>query len=195
VSTPLLYLPDAISLILLLVVLSLLRSLAVMHIRQELAALRNEALLYWAGAGQSLGHEAYMGLCRRIRSRIQMSECLSPAFVFWLGRPSKSVASNVDRKLEGNYREQLQRELEAIAGIAARSKMRRFNLEADVSYGTFYLTGSISGWMLLAPVLFRMLVRASRYRSGNRVDRIFDMAERVLSRAGRRAYLLARTAG
>jgi hypothetical protein len=192
---PFLYFPDAISLILLLAVLGLLRSLAVMHIRQELVALRNEALLFWAGTGLDLRHAAFIGLRRRINSRIDICERLSPAFLWWIHRSSGGAASNRRRELEADYLEAVERELEGIAEAGIRNRILRFNLEGDVSFGTFYVTGSLSGWMLMTPLFCRMIIRVAGYKSGSRVDCFFDMAERVLSRAGRRAHLLTEATG
>ena len=190
---PFLYFPDAITLLLMLAALSLLRSLAVIHVRQELTALKNELLAYWARTGRPFEHPAHAGLRRRINSRIAYCGSLSPALVYWTQRFDRVAVANRYRNLASECSGVVEKELDEIAEKSIKSRISRFNLEGDVSFGTFYLLGSISGWMLMTPLFLRMLIRVGRHKSSNRVDYFFDVAEKVLARTGRRAHLRAQS--
>ena len=61
-SLPFIYLPDAVTLILLLVAFQMLRKIAVDHIRQELSLIREKLLLYWLLHELDLKEAGYIAL-------------------------------------------------------------------------------------------------------------------------------------
>ncbi len=60
-------------------------------------------------------------------------------------------------------------------------------METSLSLGTFFVTASLSGWVLLLAILPGMIKRTFAHHDRYRTDSFFDMAERVLSRLGRQA--------
>src|SRR4029434_6032477 len=81
---PFLYLPDAISLMLLWVALSLLRQSAVEHLRMELDRLRKGALEYWLETYAPLADSAYVSLRSVIDSTDRIADKFSPGRLFFV---------------------------------------------------------------------------------------------------------------
>jgi len=188
---PFLYLPDALSLTLLIIVLVLLRRAAVVHVRQELAKIRNEALLFWSGNSLHLGSPAYRCLKAQIISAARVADKLSPARLLVASRLSRMPAR---AGLAVHPGESLEHYLRLINDNAVRKELRRIQLEIQLSLGVFYLLGSVSGWMLSLWLGVRVSRRTFSRRSHNSFDNLFDLAERLFAVIGRRAQSLSRTA-
>jgi len=192
-NLPFLYLPDAVTLILLLLALGMLRSTAVGNIRQELLVIRKELLTFRLDCGRHGAEPAYLALRNLVDSSIRLAPELSPArllFVFRLQRklakrgmslplPNPSLAVN-DRIEEAKIRN-------------VRTKLKRLQMELNLGVGTYFLLGSVSSWLLMFVIVPKVVRRSFSHHPGHRVDAFFDMIERVLSRLGRRALWLAST--
>jgi hypothetical protein len=187
VLMPFLYLPDAVSLFLVFVVLSLLRHSALTHFRQELVGIRNELLLFWCEKGFSPVHPAYSCLRGRIDAAIGFSSEISPARFFFIWRLCRNIEMRGDPYLPPDPASILEHHVRNVEEMAVRQKLRRIQLETDTALGMFFLFGSLSGWLLAAYVLLRVTRRLARRRSKERTDWFFDLFERILSRVGRRA--------
>ncbi len=179
-TLPFLYLPDAITLILLLVLLGMLRSVAIDHIRQDLLIIRKEILLYWMKHGLDHNERGYGTLVGLIDSTIRLAPILSPGrmvFTYKLQRkfPFPNPSREVSLLIEGT------------ANANGREILKRAHLEMNLELGAFFLIGSISGCLLLFTILPRILKRTISYNSNNRTDFFFDMVERVLGGIGRQA--------
>jgi len=188
---PFLYLPDAVSLALLFAALELLRRSAVDHVRQVSIGIRNEMLAYWMREGLPLSHPAYVRLRRQIDTSIRCADKVTPARLYFVSRWFRNAARCEDQSGFTDALAGLRRPTLDIEDTRVRDKVRRFDLELNASLGIFFLTASISGWILLLPILLRMIKRVARRRPKSRVDLFFDLAERILSRLGRRALTLA----
>jgi hypothetical protein len=179
-TLPFLYLPDAITLILLLVSFVVLRSVAVDHLRQELLIMRKEMLVHWMKNGLNHNESGYVALANLIDTSIRLAPKLSPgrlAFVYRLQKafPFPDPSREVSRLIE------------TTANANGREKLKRLQLEMNLGLGTFFCIGSLSGCFLLLVHLPRILKRAMSHHSENRTDFFFDMVERVLASIGRRA--------
>ena len=191
VFVPFLYLPDAVSLTLLLVLIGLLRRSAIIHVRQDLLRLRGEMFVWWVDKGLSLPNPAYMSLCKQIDSSVKLAPIFSPARLYFTLRLYRQLEKFGFSHLFSNPAAGFEQHIERIADSKTRDKLRRTQLEIDMSVGTLYLLASMSGWILTFPIFFRMITRSLSGTSENRVDKLFDLGERVLSRVGRRAQQLA----
>jgi len=186
-TLPFLYLPDAVTLILLLLVLDALRRVAVIHIRQELLIIRKEMLAFRLAGDPARVDAGYAALRRLIDSSITLAPRLSPArllFIYRLLR--KSVKRGSPAPPPDPAREVGDR----IAGASdrdCREKLRRLQMEMSLSLGTFFLVASLSGWALLLAAMPGMMKRSITHHPEHRTDAFFDMAERVLGRLGRHA--------
>jgi hypothetical protein len=186
---PFLYLPDALSLLLLLIVLTLLRQAAAEHLRQDLRRILEELSKYWRGEGLSLEDPVYASFRSLLVYDISLAERISPASHFFVFRLWRKQPSCVKKALEGSLNE---------AGVSVgeigeknvRARIRRFELETNLSLGFYYLLGSISGWMLTLWLAWRVLIRSFRSGRRNSVDDAFDLAERLVSRVGRIAQAI-----
>ncbi|HTY61924.1 MAG TPA: hypothetical protein VMG30_06670 [Acidobacteriota bacterium] len=186
-TVPFLYLPDAVTMILLLVVLGALRRLAIDHIRLEILILREELLLYWANCDLDFDDRGCRALRNLMESSIGLVPGLSPGrllFVYRLQRITprkKTVLSFPDPSFEVSSL------IERTANAKAREKLKRLQLEMNMALGIFFLMGSLSGLFLFFLVLSKMLGRTISHYQKNRTDVFFDMLERVLVRFGRQA--------
>jgi hypothetical protein len=185
-ALPFLYLPDAVTLVLLMLVLSELRKIAISHVRQELLIIRKEMLTFWLNNGLDRADEGYLALRGLIDSSIRLAPRLSPARLVFVWQLQKRMTRRGHPPPFPDERAAWLR-LGRIANQSSREKLRRLALEMTLALGTFVLIGSISGWAILLLVLPKMIRRSFAHRSGHRVDVFFDMAERMLSRVGRRA--------
>lgn len=188
---PFLYLPDALSLTLLFVALTLLRRSAIAHLRQELLRLRQEMILYWSCNELPFDHAAYQELRALLARVAELAPRLSPARFFFINRI-------VRRNRLGEMLPSQGGEL-ALIGLGsaeerkAKLKLQRLHLEMNLAVGTFFLLGSISGWMLLCSILIRVAFRKVTGRSAH-APTVFDLAEKLISRIGFDALNLARFA-
>jgi hypothetical protein len=188
---PFLYLPDAISLGLLLIVLDLLRRSAVIHLRQELLGIRNALFCYWSANQLPLSHPDYVNLLSRVESAVRLAHKLTPARLFFVTR----LVRKMERQgLKGPLRAQAQ-ELRACPNTAearkARERLRRIDLETNMLLGVFLLMASVSGWILLMAIAVRVIFRLFSRKSGSMVDYVFDLAEKLIARLGSRALKTA----
>ncbi len=184
-----LYLPDVISLVLLTVALTLLRSLAVAHCRQEIHRLRLELLLYWTSKGLYPPQPVYGNLTGQMSAGSELAEGLTPARLFLVRRKCRSISESAFRRLVPDWSQEPG--LRGLHDSKSRERLRRIQLEFDISLGMFFLFGSISGWMVTGGILFNVLRRMAARKPASRTDWAFDLVEKVFSRLGRRALRLA----
>ncbi len=180
-TLPFLYFPDAITLILLMVAFRLLRSAAVIHIRQELLIVHKEMLVYWLENRLDRTDRGYLALRNLIESCIRLVPRLSPArliFIYKLQRITVPFPS--PSREAGCF-------VECTANERGRAKLKRLQMEMNLALGTFILMGSLSGWFLLFIIIPKMLKRTIAQPKANRTDFFFDMLERMLGNLGRRA--------
>jgi hypothetical protein len=184
---PFLYLPDAVTLIFLLVTFSLLRSVAIHHINQELLTIREEMLFYWVKNGLDHKDKGYLALRNLIDASMSLVPRLSPArFVFiYLLRKRRSKTGRILGL--PNPSAECSRMVECIDNANGRKKLRRLQMEMNLALGTFFLAGSLSGWFLLFVLIPRMLRRTILHGRDHRTDFFFDLLERVLGTVGRQA--------
>jgi hypothetical protein len=183
-SLPFLYLPDAITLILLMIALSMLRSAAVIHIRQELLVVHKEMLVYWLDNRLDRTDRGYLALRSLIESSIRIVSRLSPARLLFVRRLQRRTAKS--GALPFSPSKEVNRLIECTADEKGRAKLKRLQLEMNLGLGTFILIGSLSGWFLLFIIIPRMLKRTIAQPKANRTDFFFDMLERMLGHLGRR---------
>ncbi len=182
---PFLYLPDAVTLILLLVVLGMLRRAAVDHIRQELLSIRREMLSYWLNNALDFSDCGYIALRNLIDSSLNLAPRLTPGRLLFLYRLHRNTALTLpDPSLEASLLIQ--------STANGREKLKRLQMEMNLGLGVFFLTGSISGWFLLLIIVSKMLKRTISHRKYDRVDFFFDMVEKVLLCFGRQAQQIGR---
>jgi len=183
-TLPFLYLPDAITLILLMIAFSMLRSAAIIHIRQELLSIHKKMLVHWLENGLDRTDRGYLALRNLIESSIRLAPQLSPGRLMFIHRLQRravkggalfsSPSCEVSRYIEGTLDEKGQAEL------------KRLQLEMDLVMGTFIIMGSISGWFILFVIMPKMLKRTIARHKVNRTDFFFDLLERMLGHLGRR---------
>jgi hypothetical protein len=186
-SLPFLYPPDAITLILFLLVFGLLRKAAIDHIRQELLALRSEILFYWMNNALDFNDCGYKALRNRIDASMALVPTLAPARLMFIYRLQKrgmedgTIVSLPDPFHEARLL------IESTADSDGRANLKRLQTEMNMRLGVFFLMGSLSGWFLLFILISKILRRALSHREGHRVDFFFDMVERILVSLGRQA--------
>lgn len=190
-TLPFLYLPDTVSLILLIVTLGMLRSAAVCHLRQELLVLRKELLILFLSGNGSLHDPLYADLKSLIETSMRLAPTLSPARLLFVFRYRRLLVKRGCLPPAPVHR--CVRVDSAAAGTEPkqREKLRRYRMELHLGLGTFFLLGSISGWGLLLTLIPGMIRRSLSHRPGHRIDTFFDLTERILGRIGRRALRLA----
>ena len=188
---PFLYLPDAVSLTLLFVALTLLRRAAIEHLRQELLRLRKEMILYWSGNELPFDHAAYQQLRALLAQVAELAPRLSPARFFFIHRLARRIGPAKELPLPAG---------ECSGGQSGSSgdrkaglKLQRLHLEMHLSVGAFLLLGSISGWMLLCSILVRLVLKKLGGRPARKVG-VFDLTEKLVSRVGFDAVKLVRFA-
>ena len=185
---PFLYLPDAISLALLISALTLLRHSAVSHCRQELHKLGLEMVLGLA-ENPSAAAGAGCSLRNRIFASAELAERVTPARLFFVDRfcsRTRISACRPPMRVTGAGSI-----LGSVEEPRARKKLQRILLESDITYGMFYLFGSLSGWALTILILFRLMRRMPSRKFSGRIDWTFDVLEKTFSYLGRRALMLA----
>jgi hypothetical protein len=190
-NLPFLYLPDAVTLILLLLALSMLRSAAVGNIRQELLIIRKEMLTFRLESGRERTEEAYTAFRRLVDSSIRLAPDLSPARLLFVLRLQRKLAKGGMSLPLPNPALEVSRCIDETAARDTRKKLKHLQMEMSLGLGTFFLLGSVSSWMLMSIIVPKVVRRSFARRPGHRVDAFFDIIERVLSRLGRRALWFA----
>ncbi len=188
---PFLYLPDAISLILLLLALSLLRRSALVHFEQEMNRLQVDLFHCRIDAGFPAGVPSYTNLRHRIRSAIECAARVSPARLFCVARLLRKTPGFEWEHTLPEWCTGLEDRVGPVSDKRTQERLQRIQMECSMNLGVFYLVASISGWILTATVLFHLSWRLFSRRRANRVDWLFDMMERVFIQLGRRAHWLA----
>jgi len=184
-TLPFLYLPDAVTLVLLILVLGELRKVAICHLRQELLILRKEMISFWLRSGLDRADAGYLALRDLIDVSIRLAPRLSPARLLFIHRMQKHGVKRWDPFPDpaGDVGARIRH----ILNQAGREKLQRLQTEMSLALGSFFLVGSVSGWVLLLVIVPKMIRRSFVHHSRDRADAFFDMTERLLSRAGRRA--------
>jgi hypothetical protein len=186
-TLPFLYLPDAITLILLILILGMLRSVAVSHIRQELLIIRKEMMTFWLNSSLKRSDAGYLALRGLIDSSIRLAPRLSPARLLFTYRIERKAARHGKALPLADPARKAQFAIDGTAPKNGREKLRRLQMEMNLGLGTFFLMGSISGWAVLLIVVLKLIKRSMAHHPAHRIDAFFDMAERILSRFGRLA--------
>ena len=190
-AVPFLYLPDAVSLLLLWTALSLLRELAVEHLRIDLVNLRNEAIEFGSAAGIPFEEPAYAGLQQLIDSTARLGSKISPARLFFVHRLWRRVLRSGPKDLVSDPIGDFERQAAGVPGKQVRDRLLRLRLEMVLKLGLFLLAGSVSGWILLLWLLVRIVWRLRSRPARERVDRFVDVWERLVSQLGRHTLTLA----
>ncbi len=186
-TLPFLYLPDAVTLILLLVALSMLRRVAIIHLRQELLIIRKEMISFWLNGGLEHKDAGYIALRGLIDSSIRIAPRLSPARLMFVYRLLRQRSKRGNPVPMSDPAREVGLRIDATADRHGREKLKRLQMEMNLGMGTFFLMGSVSGWVLLLVIVPRMAKRSIARHAHHSTDAFFDMTERVLSRFGRRA--------
>jgi hypothetical protein len=186
-----LYLPDAVSLLLLGVALLLLRKSAVEHLRMELDRLRSQTLDVWRASGASLEDSRYVGLQNLIDSSDRLAEKLSPARLYFVHRCWRKIVKSQHEGLFPYPLGEFERRLTTINDKRILETLAGLKLDLVMKLGVFLVAGSISGWISLFYLESRIIWRSRIWPAGNRVDRFMDFNERLVTRMGREAHRLA----
>ncbi len=186
-----LYLPDAISLVVLIIGLTLLRASAIAHCRQELHRLRLDLLLYWTERGLPARHYGYGNVIGQIVAASELIEALTPARLYFARRLFRRSIPGKRPCAPPECLQGMKPEFPSLPDPTASEKLRRVQLEFDLSCGIFFLLGSISGWMVTSGILLKLIRRMWARKPANRTDWAFDFMERVFSHEGRCALRLA----
>ena len=186
-TLPFLYLPDAVTLILLLVILIMLRKVAIAHIRQELMILHEEMLLYWLNNALDLKDPGYTGLCNLVDSCIRLAPRFSPGRLLFIFRLDRKMKREAVLQLLPDPSREVSRLIESTPNANGREMLRRLQLEMNMGLGVFFIMGSLSGWFLFFCIVPRVFKRTVSGRRRFRIDYFFNMMERVLTDLGRKA--------
>ncbi len=185
-TLPFLYLPDAVSLILLILVLGELRKIAILHLRQEMLIIRKELIVFWVKNGLNRNDRGYIALRGLLDSSIQIAPRLSPARLFFLTRLRDRRTKN-GHALPSSVPDVLVSFVGESSSRPTPDKLKRLQLDMNLALGTFYLAGSISGWGLSCLLLPKVIRRASARHAHHKIDAFFDLTERLIYRLGKRA--------
>ncbi len=186
-ALPFLYLPDAVTLVLLMLVLDALRRVAVLHIRQELIIIRKEMLAARLAGGPIGIDPGYVALRGLVDSSIALAPRLSPARLLFLYRLLRKSAKRGSPVPVSDSAREAWEHIEGGADRERRERLRRLHAEMSLSLGSFFLMASLSGWVLLLAAVPGMIKRSVVHHANYRTDVFFDMAERLLGRLGRHA--------
>jgi hypothetical protein len=190
-NLPFLYLPDAVTLILLMLALGMLRSAAVGNIRQELLIIRKEMLSVRLNCGRDGIDTGYLALRGLVDSSIRLAPELSPARLLFVFRMQRKLAKQGMPLPLPNPSLEVHRRIDESAMGNIRTKLQRLQMEMNLGVGTYFVLGSLSSWVLMSLIVPQVVRRSFAHHPGHRVDAFFDIIERVLSRLGRRALWLA----
>ncbi len=180
ISLPFLYLPDALSLTLLFIALTLLRLSAIAHLRQELVRLRKQMVLDCATGQVPASSAGYVQLRTLLVEASEFAPRLSPAHLFFVHREAARWRFNDQPAAATTESRGDQR--------ACETKLLRLRLDMHLAIGTYFLLGSISGWILSCLILIRI---SYRKLNGTSTQPAFDLAEKLISRSGFEALKLA----
>jgi hypothetical protein len=189
-TLPFLYLPDAVTIILLILVFTELRKVAICHIRQELLMIRKEMIAFRLNHEPDQADEGYLAFRDLLDSSIRFAPRLSPGRLLFAHRLQKRMR---EHGLPWPVPDPVRTAglcIDRIPDKSGRDKLRRLQTEMNLALGAFFLFGSISGWANVLLLVPKMVRRSLAHHPGNRIDAFFDMTERVLSLAGRRAQEL-----
>jgi hypothetical protein len=184
-TLPFLYLPDAFSLILLLVVLRMLRKAAIDHIQQELLVLRKDMLIFWIDNSLDCGERGYVALSNLLGSAAKLAPGLSPGRLIFIYRQLRMIDRSGTPLSFPDPMRDVRVLIEQIENIDAREKLKRIQMEMCLGMGMFFLLGSLSGWLLFWIIIARILKRTAAHYQNNRIDFFFDMIERAMESLGR----------
>jgi hypothetical protein len=187
---PFLYLPDAISLAIIVIALFLLRHLAIEHFRQELLKIRNKLILFCSDAKFPLDHPACLHIHNEITLLGRIVERISPANLFFIRRVCKDALRNDPRFVLPFAPDRLGEKLDKIANRRMAEKLLITQLEINLTLGSFYLLGSLSGWMISLRGLYKVAFRKLAGHPKRKLDKRMDMAERLISRIGYETFVL-----
>ena len=165
----------------------MLRSVAVSHIRQELLIIRKEMITFWLDRSLERSDAGYLALRGLIDSSIRFAPRLSPARLLFVYRLERKAAKQGNPLPIADAARMVSLIIDRTAHKNGREKLKRLQMEMSLGMGTFFLMGSISGWAVCFVVVLKMIKRSLAHYTVHRTDAFFDMAERVLSRFGRRA--------
>ncbi len=183
-AIPFLYFPDAVTLLLLLTVLGMLRSASIGRFRQELLVIRKEMLIFWVNNGLNPGDAGFRALRDLLECCLLIAPELSPGRLLFLRRlQKKATNSKIPLFLRDPSRE-VRLQIARTADAKGQEKLKRLQTETGLAVGTFCLVGSVSGWFLSFTIVVRMLKHIFVHCTGNRTDFFFDMLERVLGSLG-----------
>ena len=190
VPIPFLYLPDAISLAFIVIALHLLRHLAIEHFRQELLKIRNKMVLFCCDAGFPLDHPACLHIHDQITLLGGIAKRISPANLLYIRRvcaePFKNNPAHILSFAPGHFGEKLDK----IESIRIAEKLLTTQLEINLTLGSLYLLGSLSGWMLSSRFLYKIAFRKLAGHPKKKLDMRIDLAERFISRIGYKTLVL-----
>ncbi len=128
---------------------------------------------------------------RQINAASELTEGLTPARLFFVRRLCRGDFVGTGPGLLPERPQRLRPEFPPLPDSTTTEKLRRVQLEFDITCGMFFLLGSVSGWMATSVILFRLIGRMLTHRPASRTDWAFDFLEKVFSREGRRALRLA----
>lgn len=187
-AIPFLHISDALSLILLIVALSLLRQAAVEHLRIELERLGDEALDCWHDAGAPPDEPALAALLGLARAAADRAPKIAPARLFFVDRALRGLR---ERGSIADPLEELDLGIARLDPRGAARKLARYRLELYLKIGVFYLLGSLSGSLILSLSLTHMAFRVLARPGPDRAERFVEFGEKLFSSLGRRALRLA----
>ena len=183
---PFLYLPDAVSLIIVLIGLTLLRRSVIEHLQCEFMQIREHVRSYRSSTGLPENDPALLALEQHLDSFIRLAPKVSPARLFFVYRQLRKTSERPPRDPVSD----LARCIESVDNAKVRNRLKRFQIEMLLSVGILFLIGSLSGWILLAYILFRVARRLFSHRAGNRIDWSMELMERLTYRIGRQTHRL-----
>ncbi len=172
------------TLLLLMVVFSMLRSAAVIHIKQELLFFHKEMLVHWLDNGLDRTDRGYVALRNLIESSIRLVPQISPGRLLFFRRLQRRTAKSAT--LFPSPSREVGLLMEGTQDEKGRAKLKKLQMEMDLGMGTFILMGSLSGWFILSVIMSKMLKRTLSRHKVNRTDFFFDLLERMLVHLGRR---------
>jgi len=187
---PFLYLPDAISLAFIIIALLLLRHLAIEHFRQELLKIRNKMVLFCCDAGFPLDHPACLHIHNEITLLGRMAERISPANLFYIRRVCMEAFKDDPGHVLSFAPDHLGEKLNKIENSRIVEKLFITQLEINMTLGSLYFLGSLSGWIISARILYKIAFRKLADHPRKKLDRRLDLAERFISDAGFKTLML-----
>jgi hypothetical protein len=187
---PFLYLPDAISLAFIVIALLLLRRLAVEHFRQELLKIRNKLVLYCCDVGFPLHHPACLHIHDEITLLGRIAERISPANLYYVRRVCMEAFKDNPLEVFSLATDPFGERRDKIENERIAEKLLITQLEIDLTLGSLYLLGSLSGWIISARILYKIAFRKVAAHPRGKLDKRMDLAERFISRIGYRTLVL-----